>query len=97
MLTALPSGDILSSKSSPRSLPDPDSRASHSLGVLNSLPRYTRGGYGLFRGFISTKVAQHGTAVRSGFATLLSPELTSFGFLRPYIFSGYTHLVIRFL
>ncbi|KAA0188707.1 Complex i intermediate-associated protein mitochondrial [Fasciolopsis buskii] len=53
-------------------------------------------GYGLFRGFLSTRVPERGDLVRSGFVNLRSPESTMFGLLMPYVFQPYTHLIIRY-
>ncbi|VDQ04240.1 unnamed protein product, partial [Trichobilharzia regenti] len=53
-------------------------------------------GYGHFRGFISTRVPKRGDLVRAGFASLTSPESRFFGFVLPYGFQAYSHMVIRY-
>ncbi|KAL3316495.1 Protein phosphatase methylesterase 1 [Cichlidogyrus casuarinus] len=55
-----------------------------------------KGGYGLLRGYISTKVPETGDIAQAGFASLISPENSRLGFVQPYSFEGYNCLVMRF-
>lgn len=80
-------------------LPEPASPSAYINSTLHSLKPpddHFNAGYGLFRGFISTKVPQRGDLVRAGFAHLRSPEQTHFGFLAEYNFNPYSHLIIRY-
>ncbi|CAH8583275.1 unnamed protein product [Heterobilharzia americana] len=67
---------------------------SDAIVMTSSDPKFK--GYGLFRGFISTRVPKRGDLVRAGFANLHSPESRLFGFVLPYGFGAYSHLVIRY-
>ncbi|KAK4470277.1 hypothetical protein MN116_005848 [Schistosoma mekongi] len=67
---------------------------SEAIVMTSSDPKFK--GYGHFRGFISTRVPKRGDLVRSGFANLRSPESRLFGFVMPYGFEAYSHLVIRY-
>lgn len=83
----------------PKLLPEPAGVNGYLRSTLDSVqpPEKTfNGGYGLFRGFISTKVPKRGDLVRSGFANVSSPEHTLFGFLSEYNFHPHTHLIIRY-
>lgn len=76
--------------------PHPGSEQARSEALVASCSDPGFRGYGLFRGFLSTRVPKRGDLVRAGFANLRSPENTLFGFLIPYNLDRYTHLVIRF-
>ncbi|KAL7062710.1 hypothetical protein AAHC03_0338 [Spirometra sp. Aus1] len=83
----------------PQRLPEPASPSAYIDSTLHSLKPpadHFNAGYGLFRGFISTKVPKRGDLVKAGFAHLRSPEQTHFGFLSAYNFNPYTHLIIRY-
>ncbi|KAA3676850.1 uncharacterized protein DEA37_0014571 [Paragonimus westermani] len=76
--------------------PRPGSKQAASTALVSSVVDDQFKGYGVFRGFISTRVPERGDIVNAGFANVCSPESTLFGFLLPYGFFSYTHLVIRY-
>ncbi|KER28272.1 hypothetical protein T265_13621, partial [Opisthorchis viverrini] len=80
----------------PKRGPLPGSKQAASDALVSSATDRNFRGYGLFRGFISTRVPDRGDIVRAGFVSLSCPESTMFGFLMPYAFFSYSHLVIRY-
>ncbi|TPP67722.1 putative complex I intermediate-associated protein 30 [Fasciola gigantica] len=80
----------------PKPGPRPGGKQASSNALVKSVTDNQFSGYGLFRGFISTRVPERGDLVRAGFVNLRSPESTMFGLLMPYNFEPYTHLVIRY-
>lgn len=76
--------------------PYPGGKVAASDALVASVSDVHFKGFGVFRGFLSTRVPDRGDLVRAGFANLSSPESTLFGFILPYALYSHTHLIIRY-